>query len=458
MGWGKARIDQVASDSAAYDFAAFERIGLDAVEDARVLDMGCFDGFNTVLKFSCYANIAAVVGIDPDEDALAEARERTYDARFSWERGDAQDWAGQAESFDVVYFSHVFQHVRDKGAALTNAWRLLKPGGHIIIKTFDDSCKLSWPDPEHVMRRLFTLYEAEIAPRTPHTRHTDRNNGQKCPALLAEAGFSDVDVAIHTTDTLGKTRAERMDLFERFTYFRKNVPDGLPESIACEQTRLLDAWRALFERDDYYHCSNTFMVTARKPKAGEGDARSKASGTSAAGSRGEGDGRCNTDDVGSASENDANGSPFALSPMTETDLGQVMAIEAGAFPDPWTPLAYAMELRHNPAARYVVARGEDERIAGYVGWWEAAETGLATIMHIAVAAPARRKGLGTLLLEHACAQAADDDCTAMQLHVRAANVPARGLYAHAGFTEMDIVTGYYNSPADDAVHMLRPLP
>ena len=434
MGWGKARIDQVASDSAAYDFAAFERIGLDAVEDARVLDMGCFDGFNTVLKFSCYANIAAVVGVEPDEDALTEARKRTRDARFSWERGDAQDWAGQAESFDVVYFSHVFQHVRDKGAALANAWRLLKPGGHIIIKTFDDSCKLSWPDPEHVMRRLFALYEAEIAPRTPHTRYTDRNNGQKCPALLSEAGFCDVNVAIHTTDTLGKTRAERMDFFDRFTYFRKNVPDGLPEGIACEQTRLLDAWRALFERDDYYHCSNTFMVTAHKPKASEGGARSKAAGTNAA------------------------DSPFTLSPMTETDLGQVMAIEAGAFPDPWTPLAYAMELRHNPAARYVVARGDDGRIAGYVGWWEAAETDLATIMHIAVAAHARRKGLGALLLEHACAQAAADGCTAMQLHVRAANEPARKLYEHAGFTEAGRAASYYSAPDDDAVHMLRPLP
>ena len=434
MGWGKARIDQVASDSAACDFAAFERIGLDAAEDACVLDMGCFDGFNTVLKFSCYANIAAVVGVDPEAGALAEARSQTCDARFSWEQGDAESWAGQAESFDLVYFSHVFQHVRDKAAALANAWRLLKPGGHIVIKTFDDSCKLSWPDPEHVMRRLFALYEAEIAPRTPHTRHTDRNNGQKCPALLAGAGFSDVNVTIHTTDTLGKTRAERMDLFERFTYFRKNVPDGLPEGIAREQARLLDAWRALFERDDYYHCSNTFMVTARKPKAGEEGTRSGAAGTNAA------------------------DSPFTLSPMTETDLGQVMAIEAGAFPDPWTPLAYAMELRHNPAARYVVACGDDGRIAGYIGWWEAAETGLATIMHIAVSEHARRKGLGTLLLEHACVQAAASGCTAMQLHVRAANGSARGLYTHTGFTETGIAAGYYSSPADDAVHMLRPLP
>ncbi len=466
MGWGKARIDQVALDSAACDFAAFERVGLDGLEDARVLDMGCFDGFNTVLKFSCYANVAAIVGVDPEEGALAEARAQTRDARFSWERGEAESWAGPAESFDLVYFSHVFQHVRDKDAALANAYRLLKPGGHVVIKTFDDSCKISWPDPDDVMRRLFTLYETEILPRTPHTRYTDRDNGRKCPALLARAGFSDVAVRIHTTDTLGKTRAERLDLFDRFTYFRKNVPDGLPDSVAHEQARLLEAWRALFERDDYYHCSNTFMVTARKPGKGEGGAHLKAAD---AGAGGEGGGRCGAGaadapaanaagtDGGGATSAGRPASPFTLSPMSEDDLGQVMAIEAGAFPDPWTPLAYAMELRHNPAARYVVARDPHGKIAGYAGWWELSETGLATIMHIAVAKEARRCGVGTLLLEHACAQAAEAGCAAMQLQVRAANAPARAFYKHLGFAKAGVERSYYSSPADDAVRMLRPL-
>ena len=474
MGWGKARIDQVAVESAKCDYGAFERVGLDGAEEARVLDMGCFDGFNTVLKFACYANVAAVVGVDLDEGALDEARRRTHDTRFSWETGDAESWAGQAESFDLVYFSHVFQHVRDKAAALANARHLLKPGGHIVIKTFDDSCKLSWPDPDHVMRRLFDLYEAEILPRTPHTRHTDRNNGQKCPALLFEAGFRDIDVHVHTTDTLGKTLEERMSLFERFTYFRKNVPDGLPEEVACEQARLLEAWRALFERDDYYHCSNTFMVTACKPRAGEGDARSMAIGMDVADSGGESDasaGAARADGATAADSNDANtagaasavtdantvGSPFALSPMTEDDLGQVMAIEVNAFSNPWTPLAYAMELRHNPAARYAVARDGQGAIAGYVGWWEAKETQFATIMHIAVAASARRQGLGSTLLEHACAQAGEHGCTTMQLQVRSKNMPARGLYAHAGFAEAGIAPGYYSSPDDDAVQMVRTL-
>ncbi len=45
----------------------------------------------------------------------------------------------------------------------------------------------------------------------------------------------------------------------------------------------------------------------------------------------------------------------------------------------------------------------------------------------------------------------------MQLQVRAANAPARAFYKHLGFAEAGVERGYYSSPADDAVRMLRPL-
>ena len=58
MSWNRQRIRSVAIDSATADYAAFEAIGLSEIPDASVLDVGCFDGFNTVLKFAPYGNIA----------------------------------------------------------------------------------------------------------------------------------------------------------------------------------------------------------------------------------------------------------------------------------------------------------------------------------------------------------------------------------------------------------------
>ena len=58
MHWGRKEIDKVAVESATTDYEAFEAIGLEAIENAAILDMGCFDGFNTVLKFAPYDTLA----------------------------------------------------------------------------------------------------------------------------------------------------------------------------------------------------------------------------------------------------------------------------------------------------------------------------------------------------------------------------------------------------------------
>ena len=40
MHWGRKEIDKVAVESATTDYEAFEAIGLEAIENAAILDMG----------------------------------------------------------------------------------------------------------------------------------------------------------------------------------------------------------------------------------------------------------------------------------------------------------------------------------------------------------------------------------------------------------------------------------
>lgn len=141
--------------------------------------------------------------------------------------------------------------------------------------------------------------------------------------------------------------------------------------------------------------------------------------------------------------------------MTEDDLGEVMSIEIEAFPSPWTPVAYAMDLRHNPAARYHVALDEGGRVVGYLGWWLLGEG--ATIMHVASSKRARRSGVGTALVEHACAQAAREGAHIMQLEVRASNERARAFYRKLRFEDAGVIPAYYSNPEEDAVVMARTL-
>lgn len=455
MPWGKKQITDVALRSAPEDYAAFEAIGLSERAGARVLDVGCFDGFNTVLKFAPYASVERVVGVDPSGPDIACARERTDDARFAFVESTFEAFETD-ERFDVVYFSHVLQHLADPQAAMDKARRLLRPGGFVVVKTTDDAAKLSYPDPDRVMRRLFELYERHVLPNTPHTAVTDRYNGEKCYTYMKRAGLSNVRVRTFTTDTAEKSPEERRALYERCVYFRRNVPACVDEAVAREIGQLVEELGRMFERQDYYFSTASFVIIGQLaeegaapwryvgPVFGEGPA---ATGTPDA----------KTGDAGAAGGGGATGKPEAarIRAMGEGDLGGVMAIEAAAFDAPWTPLAFAMDLRHNPCARYAVATAADGGVAGYIGWWLA--EGGASIVRVAVDPSARQAGVGRALVEHACAAAQAAGADAMRLEVREGNEGARAFYGRVGFAEVGRLTAYYDDPPEDAVVMEREL-
>lgn len=428
MHWNREQINHVAKASAAADYKAFERVGLTEIEDANILDVGCFDGFNTYLKFAPYKNIEHVVGIDSCSEAIELAKGIDADARFSWENVSLEDFDAKGMLFDLIYLSHTFQHLPDKSAAAAKLYSLLAPGGCVVIKTIDDSAKLSFPDPHGVMKQVMEFYDTSVRPYVGHTVYTDRNNGSKCPSFLMTAGFTDVRVDIVHTNTCGLDIAQREALFERLTYFRHGKLAKVDERVKRRMEYLLDAWHELFLEDGYYFDSPTFVVVGWKPGA-----------------------RVGLHQV--CEDESALVPPWRLSPMKEDDLAEVMSIEIASFPSPWAPVAYAMELRHNPAAHYCVARDEAGCVRGYIGWWVTGDE--AAIMRVATDPEMRRCGLGKVLVEHACASAAKQGARAMLLNVRAGNEGARAFYRDRGFIDCGLEPDYFDSPTEDAVSMYR---
>lgn len=467
MAWSEQWITKVAVSAAGEDYAAFEAIGLQAIGDARVLDVGCFDGFNTHFKFSPYRNIARVVGIDPAAERIECARERYGGKRFSFAACSFEDYEPD-EPFDVVYFSHVLQHLGDPAEAVAKAHRLLKPGGFIVVKTVDDGAKVSYPDPHDALGRVLSLYDRHVLPNVSWTARTDRYLGRKCYTLFANAGFGNIAVASFPADTVGKTRAERLELFERCMHFRRAVPEGMDPAAAEALARALDELEELFEGDDYYFATTSTVAVGQRLGPGEdggaycdgpfgsavvpacdGDVRMLAAhraGIRAGATPAQADG---ADDEGAPS------ACASVRPMRETDIPAVMAIEIDAFRDPWTPLAYLAELRYNPAARYEVLEDETKKVAGYAGIWRSAEG--IHLARIAVDAAQRAKGYGSLLLDAVFAYALECGLPVVTLEVRSSNREARAFYRAAGFEEADVWERYYADPADDAIVMAKSL-
>ena len=136
--------------------------------------------------------------------------------------------------------------------------------------------------------------------------------------------------------------------------------------------------------------------------------------------------------------------------MTEEDIKLVMPLEIASFPDPWTPLAFAEDIRNNPCARYFVAKDAFGTLCGYLGYWIANDR--VDILKIAVADAYKKQGLGKALVEAARKDLGDRDY--VRVFVRAKNYGAQSFYRTLGFQDAGLVPNYYVYPPDDALVMI----
>jgi len=94
--------------------------------DFLLLDIGC--GAGNMIHY--LSNYGRVKGLEIDERPVLKARERGYDV----DQFDAtKPMPFDDNTFDAVTALDVIEHNKDDMAILADSYRILKPGGHIII-------------------------------------------------------------------------------------------------------------------------------------------------------------------------------------------------------------------------------------------------------------------------------------------------------------------------------------
>lgn len=122
-----------ANDPAMRRICADYMGDLSAAGNTRILEIGCGAGAAT-RHILDHANPAELVGVDPSPGLLEFARNGlSEDGRVRFELGDAVNCGQPDAAFDVVLAHTVYSHLPDPDAALTEAYRVLKPGGQLVV-------------------------------------------------------------------------------------------------------------------------------------------------------------------------------------------------------------------------------------------------------------------------------------------------------------------------------------
>jgi SAM-dependent methyltransferase len=143
--------------------------------DGAVLDLGCGDGRLTVELRGRH-----IVGADVSRVALERARRRLAARDIELVEvtpGAVLPWADG--TFDLVLVAETIEHVVDVEVLLSEARRVVRPGGEIAVTT-----------PAHGrgtgVGLLARGFERRFDPLSPHVRFFDR---ESLRGMLGEAGF-----------------------------------------------------------------------------------------------------------------------------------------------------------------------------------------------------------------------------------------------------------------------------
>ena len=158
------------------------------------------------------------------------------------------------------------------------------------------------------------------------------------------------------------------------------------------------------------------------------------------------------------------GEEFKIIPMEESDLEEVLIIEASSFSSPWTKEMFLNEFMRAPISWCFIAKppagesntaGHEKKVLGYICFWIIGDE--MQIANVAVHSSWRRRGIGRDLLSFALKFAHSRGVRLVVLEVRFSNVGAQRLYRSLGFQAIGTRRGYYQLPPEDALVMARDL-
>ncbi|MGW3497672.1 ubiquinone/menaquinone biosynthesis methyltransferase [Streptomyces sp. NPDC001020] len=106
---------------------------------------------------------ATVTGVDFSEEMLSRARVKSGASAICWQQADAARLPFENESFDGITEGYLLRNVEDLDGVLREQYRVLKPGGRIVILETCPPSGLARPVVKWGVRTVVPLLGAVVA-------------------------------------------------------------------------------------------------------------------------------------------------------------------------------------------------------------------------------------------------------------------------------------------------------
>lgn len=113
------------------------------VSGCEVLEAGCAAGIGA--RLFAERGARRVLALERSAELLQQARAATVDPRIEYRQADLNEPLPCAsESFDVVVCTEVLEHIPSQHAAIQEFYRVLRPGGRLIVSVPDPDVEAGW--------------------------------------------------------------------------------------------------------------------------------------------------------------------------------------------------------------------------------------------------------------------------------------------------------------------------
>lgn len=123
-------------------------------DEEKILDAGCGPGYYLELISKIISPKTKLVGLDLDEEALKTARKRVG-MKVELKKGNIYHLPFSENIFDWVILSEVLEHLEDDKKTLREVYKVLKPGGHLLITVPNQNYPLFWDPINWTLEHLF---------------------------------------------------------------------------------------------------------------------------------------------------------------------------------------------------------------------------------------------------------------------------------------------------------------